>query len=181
MLLSVWPPPSAPAWCRDQVMSPGWHQGLRDTGGGIISENQSVMDHGLTLAQCWRAFIKMETINKWKYESHLDMRYDGMLFPTRISLVRMLTYLSILLHACPMIQFISGPDTSKRIPRILDIFTKSYRHYTFSKPFLMTSNDLLWMKACNQIQEIETLHVRKPCKTVFIKNNMFNRMKTLGH
>ena len=64
------------------------------------------------------------------------MRYDGMLFPTRISLVRMRSYLSILLHACPMIQFISGPDTSKRIPRILDIFTKSYRHQNHLGLFL---------------------------------------------
>ena len=34
------------------------------------------------------------------------------------------------------------------------------------------------MKACNQIQEIETLHVREPCNTDFMKNNMFNIMKS---
>ena len=121
--------PDAPR-CRDMLMSPeccdlSWHQRHGASGGATEIENQAIMEHQVTAAQIRSLSIKMEKGAIWI----CDMRYEGMLLLTRISLVRMQSYLSILLHACPMIQFISGPDTSKRIPGILDIFTKIYRHY----------------------------------------------------
>ena len=141
----------------------GWHHDMGDTGGAIMIENQSVIDYGMILAQCSLHIISSLHKNSsnflkkpFGYEIWWNAVSDTDIFSQNAELS---------LHPLACMPNDTVYLWSWHIKKDSKDSWHFYKKLPPPKPFgpfLMTSNDLLWMKACNQIQEIETLHVRKP-------------------